>query len=425
MKVVVIGAGLAGLVCGRTLLRAGHEAVVLEASDGVGGRVRSDTVDGFVLERGFQVLLTAYPAARRQLDYDRLDLRVFDPGVLISQAARRHTLSDPLRDTAALLPSLTTRIVTAADKLKAGALAAEILRKSVDEIMAGPDETTESFLRGRGFSEKFIDNFVRRFFGGVFLDDRLQTSAKAFQFDLKMMGTGDTAVPAGGMGKISAQIAEELAAAGCVRRNARVDALLRDGGGRVVGARLEDGAAVTGAAVVVATPAPEAARLTGLPMPEGKNGSMALYFAGPVPLYKEKKIVLNANHNPFINDLVQVTNIAPEHAPPGRHLLSTTVLGVPDGSDDALYARALRDLKRVFAGDPAAEAALKEYRPLALYRIPYGQFPQPPGIYAALPDNDTGQPGLFLAGEFTHASSQNAAMVSGEKAARRLLETAV
>jgi phytoene dehydrogenase-like protein len=419
MNVVIVGAGVAGLVCGRTLQRAGHSVVVLEGSDGVGGRVRSDTVEGFTLERGFQVLFTAYPAARRQLDYDRLDLRRFDPGAIISRGARRHVLSDPLRDPGALLASLATGIVTVADKAKTALLAAELLQKSVDAIMDEPDETTESFLRRHGFSPRFIENFARPFFGGVFLDDSLQTSAKAFQFDWKMLCSGDTTIPARGMGKISEQIAEELAATNSIRLNTRVTELVQEGG-RWIGARTENDETVTGDAVVVATPAPEAARLTGRPMPEGQTSTVNLFFAGSAPVYSGRKMVLHSNQRPFVRGAVQITNVAPEHAPPGRHLLSASILGVPEGSDDELFARGMADLRRIWAGDGEALDALSGYRPLAIYRIPYGQFAQRPGVYERLPDNDGGEPGLFFAGEFTAASSFNAAMRSGEKAAERI-----
>ena len=425
MKVLIVGAGPAGLVCARTLLRAGHQVVVLEASGAVGGRVRSDIVDGFVLERGFQVLFTAYPAVRRQVDFDRLDLRYFDPGAIIARAGRRHVLSDPLRDLGAFLPSVLTSIVSIGDKARAALLSVDMARKTVDAIRdEQPDQTTEDFLGRRGFSDRFLNHFARPFFGGVFLDDTLQTSARAFQFDWKMLTEGRIAVPAKGNGAIAEQVAEEVRAAGALRLNAHVNALVTNESGRFVGARLQSGEVIADAdAVVVATPAPEAARLTGKTTPpQGQTSTVNMYYAGPTPIYAGKKLVLHANQKPFVNNAVQVSNVAPEQAPPGRHLLSATVLGMPSGSDDDLFARGLADLRRMFAGDKAALSALAAYTPLHLYRIPYGQFAQPPGIHDTLPGNETGQPGLFFAAEFTAASSFNAAMRSGEKAAARILK---
>jgi phytoene dehydrogenase-like protein len=111
---------------------------VLEASDGVGGRVRRDRrPDGYTLDRGFQVLFTAYPAVRRQVDYERLDLRYFEPGALICQGDRRETIADPLRNPRALLPSLATSIVTPLDKARTLQLALELRRTSIDAIMRG------------------------------------------------------------------------------------------------------------------------------------------------------------------------------------------------------------------------------------------------------------------------------------------------
>jgi phytoene dehydrogenase-like protein len=421
LKIIIIGAGVAGLVCGRTLLRAGHDVVLLEASDGVGGRVRSDVVNGFTLDRGFQVLFTAYPAAKRQLDYKRLDLKTFEPGAIIAQAARRNVLSDPLRDPRSFFPAFISDIVPIADKIRTAKLAQEMMATSAHAIMHSRDETTEDFLQARGFSERYIDNFIRPFFGGVFLDNSLKTSSKAFQFDWKMLSEGETAVPARGMGQISAQLAEELQAEDAILLNHRVSDLFWGNNGRVTGVRLENGTSLVADAVVVATAAPEAARLTGLPTPEGRQGTLCLYFAGTKPVFSGRKIALHANREAFVNNVAMLTNISPKLAPEGQHLLSTSVLGVPGGDDRTLYARALSDINRMFAGDSAAAAALAGYRPLALYRIPYSQFAQPPGVYNDLPSNQTGTPGLYLAGEFTTASSINAAMRSGEKCAATIL----
>src|ERR671917_2878737 len=127
MRVIVVGAGLAGLTCAKVLAERGIEVVVYEASDGVGGRVRTDERDGFLLDRGFQVYFTSYPVARRHLDHAKLDFRAFDPGAIVHREGKRTVLSDPLRDPKALVPTLLSDAASPADKLRTAALAAKIL----------------------------------------------------------------------------------------------------------------------------------------------------------------------------------------------------------------------------------------------------------------------------------------------------------
>src|SRR5271166_910876 len=95
--ILIVGAGLAGLCCARRLAEAGVSVQIIEASDGIGGRVRTDEVEGFLLDRGFQVLLTAYPEAKKILDYEQLDLREFEPGAIVRRDGGFHTISDPIR----------------------------------------------------------------------------------------------------------------------------------------------------------------------------------------------------------------------------------------------------------------------------------------------------------------------------------------
>jgi phytoene dehydrogenase-like protein len=418
-RIIIVGAGLAGLTCGRILAGRGYDVQVLDASDGVGGRVRTDVVDGFRLDRGFQVTFTAYPAVQRNLDLGALDLRAFDLGAWVAVNGRRIVLSDPLRDPAAALPSALTGFVSLGDKLRTGVLALMLAADPIPELLAGEDESTLAFLRRSGFSRRYINGFIRPFFGGIFLERALETSAKCFKFDLKMLAMGQTVVPAAGIGALAEQLAAPLA--GRIRLHTPAQAVEPGGDGHGPAVILADGTRLEAGRVVIATPAPEAARLTGRPMPSGARGTVTLYWQGAAPLYRGNKLVLNAHPDAFVNHLVQISNIAPEFAPPGRHLLSATVLGVPGGDDESLYARALADMQRMFAGNPTATQALAGYTPLAIYRIPYAQFPQPPGLHPTLPDNDSGLPGLLFAGEFTEASSQNAAMISGEKAAALIL----
>lgn len=422
MHVLVVGAGLAGLTCARMLQQHGVAVQVVEATDGVGGRVRSDYADGYTFDRGFQVLFDAYPAVQRHLDLDALDLRAFDPGAIMCHNGQRAVLTDPLRDrsmrdvfAAALTPAATLR-----DKARTLLLSLHLHSQSIEQVLAGEDTTTLAYLRQRGFSKQIIDVFFRPFYGGIFLDRSLQTSAKCFKFDFKMLSDGNTVVPARGIGAISEQLAAPLLAQERVRLNSPVESLVMQDG-RVSGVRLTDGAQVAADVVVIATPAPVAARLTGLPMPEGALQTVTLYFAGDQPIYSGKKIMLNAAPDAFVNNVQQLTNIAPSYAPPGKHLLSATVLGVPDVNDTELYKRALHDLHRMVAGDVEAQAALATYQPLRLYPIPYAQFTQPPGIHPMLPDNRTPLSDVYFASEFTEASSLNAAMISGEKCAKYIL----
>jgi phytoene dehydrogenase-like protein len=421
MHVLIVGAGLAGLTCGRILDSLGVNVTIVDADDGIGGRVRSDYADGFTFDRGFQVLFEAYPAVRRHLDMEALHLRRFDPGAIICLHGRRFVLTDPLRDPTAAIDAALAPIVPPFDKLRILLLAQRLRRQPIDAVLAGDDETTLAYLRRCGLSEQTINVFFRPFYGGIFLDRSLRTSAKCFRFDFKMLSQGAAALPARGMGAIAEQLGAPLRERGLIRLYAPVTALI-DSSGRVTGVRLESGEELSADAVVIATPAPEAARLSGLPMPQGALQTITIYFGGDRPVYQGRKIALNAASDALVNNAQMLSNVAPEYAPPGRHLLSVSVPGASSLNDEDLSRAALADLRRMFAGDTAALAALEGYQPLRIYRISYAQFPQAPGIHPLLPDNRSGRPGLYFAGEFTEASSLNAAMISGEKCAAAVME---
>src|SRR5918998_4180694 len=172
MRVIVVGAGLAGLTCAKELSARGAEVTVFEASDGVGGRVRTDEKDGFLLDRGFQVYFTAYPVARRHLDHARLDLRVFDPGAIIHRGRERSVLSYPLRDPKALAPTLLSDAATLQDKLRTVELAVKNLAGEED---GGADTSTLEYLKSSGLSTWYIDSFYKPFYGGGLLSRYLST----------------------------------------------------------------------------------------------------------------------------------------------------------------------------------------------------------------------------------------------------------
>jgi phytoene dehydrogenase-like protein len=411
MKVIIVGAGLAGLTCAKVLHERGAEIVVFEASDGVGGRVRTDEKDSFLLDRGFQVYFTAYPAARRHLDHSKLNLRAFDPGAIVLQENEKSVLSDPIRDPGAIVPSVLSDVATFGDKFRTLKLAAENIPCEVQAAGEGAekDSTSLEYLREQGFSERFIDNFFRPFYGGIFLDRTLGTSSRVLRFTFGMLSTGQTVVPEKGMGEIPRQLTSYLPH-DAVELNSPVEELLYENG-RVPGVRVA-GDEYEADAVVVATDAPAAGELTDETVPQNSVGQACIYYATG-GLNREKKILLNADDGGFLNNVVQISNISPSYAPEDQHLVCAVALGDLDRPDEELYRSGVEEISEWY---PRADL-----RPLSIYRIPFAQFAQPPGIHDRLPANRTATPGLVLAGEYTEDSSINGSMLSGEKAALEVL----
>ena len=193
MNTVVVGAGLAGLTAAQILQRAGVRVKVLEAAPDSGGRVRTRNIDGFTLDRGFQVLFTAYPAVKRNLDLERLDLVAFPPAAVIRRGEETMRLGDPLRDPRSLLGTLTTDALTLKDRWLVARLAVYVKSLELADLLNGKDESTLTFLRTFGFSDKAVANFFAPFFGGIFLKRDLSTSARLFRYYLRMLLDGDTA----------------------------------------------------------------------------------------------------------------------------------------------------------------------------------------------------------------------------------------
>ncbi|MFC7080857.1 NAD(P)/FAD-dependent oxidoreductase [Halorussus caseinilyticus] len=411
--VVVAGGGLAGLVASRHLAEAGADVRLFERQSDLGGRVRSLRRDGFVFDRGFQVLFTAYPAARRELDFDALDLRYFKPGAVVARPGERSTLADPFRDVDAALETAFNREVTLRDKLRVLELRRELADKPDREIFAGPDESTREYLRDRGFSDQFVENFAAPFYGGITLDRSLGTSKKVFEFTFKMLTVGRIAVPARGMAAVSEQLAETARDAGV---EFVTDETVTDLDPHASDPEVELGRDSTSAdAVVVATDPKQARELTGVEsIPTDAKGCVTQYYAFDGPeLDAGKRLLLNAESD-APNQVAQLSAVAPEYAPEDRNLLSATYLGVSDDPDEDLAARTTRTLDSWY---PERRLDLE---PLHTSRIEFAQFAQPPGVHDGLPDVRAPEGPVYLAGEYTDASSLNAAMVSGREAAKRV-----
>lgn len=270
--VVVVGGGLAGLCCARRLTEAGVEVRLVEAADRIGGRVASDVVDGFIVDRGFQVLLTAYPEARSGLDLERLHLRPFYSGALVRcDDGRFRRLADPRRHPAAAVRSALSPIFSLTDILRLALLRARV-RRIAEGRRTAADMTTREYLERCGFSERSIARFFRPFFGGVFLERELATPMAKFAFVFTMFARGPAALPEAGMRAIPAQIADGLPE-GTVMVGRRVERVVAPD---VV---LSDGERLRARRIVVATDVTSAAALLpGLHDP-GWHATVTLSFA--------------------------------------------------------------------------------------------------------------------------------------------------
>ena len=409
--VIIVGAGLAGLSCARRLQTQGADYLLIEASDRVGGRVKTDVVKGYILNHGFQVLQTAYPEAQRFLDYAALGLRAFAPGAVFRIGGRFHTAADPLRAPRYVIQTLAAPIGTWGDRLRMARLNRRLTRAGPEEILRGPDIPTPDFLRAEGFSELMIERFFMPFFSGVCLDPQIKVSSRVFQYIFRMFAIGDVSIPARGMEEIPKQIAGAIEP-DRLRTGVRVRAVKK---GRVT---LESGAELSCRKAVLAVEAPEVERLLGFPARSGSRGEHCLYFSAEEPPLREPLLVVNAEGRGPINNLCVPSLVASPYAPAGRSLISVTVIGEHLVSKSNLE-EAVRDQLSEWYGKVANRWDL-----LRIYSIRHALPDQP----APAPDPTVAvgelRPGIFVCGEYGSLPSIQWALMSGRLAAEAVLAAA-
>lgn len=400
--VLIVGAGLAGLSCARYLSANGVSVQLLDGSDAVGGRVRTDLVDGFRLDRGFQVLLTAYPEAKRFLDYQALDLQSFAPGARVRVASEFHAVADPLRDPSRLVSSLRAPIGTFGDKLRVARQRLGRAMRSVESVLENaPDVTTREDLTDQGFSDEMIERFWGPLLAGITLEPHLGGSAKVSRFVMACLTKGSAAIPRRGMQRIPEQMVQALPS-GTVRLGVRVEAV-RDGA-----VDTSDGTIDAGW-IVVATDQPSAADLVDRDPNPGK-GVTSFVFAADQPPLTGKWIVLGDDAGP-VNNLAVMSEVSPDYAPDGTAQIVAQVLGTTLGED------AVRGHLASWFGDSVERWETIDVRP-----IPFAQPTQRPPFDGTGPSlvADT----VVVAGDHTTTASINGALRSGRLAAEIVASSA-
>ena len=439
--VLIIGGGIAGLSCAMACARRGLSWTLLEASDRLGGRVTTDSVDGHLLDRGFQVFLNAYPEARGTLDLPALDMRAFAPGAAIFRGGRWSRIAHPLKRPATAIGSILSGAVSVSDAVRLlpvarraargrivppdasargepvpGESGDPLVRQATGKVPLVP--TAADALREWGVSDALVGSFFRPFFGGVFLDRSLGSDRRSFEFRLAMFARGDTVVPARGMGRIPEQMAGRLDATR-VRTGCRVMALSRAGG--VWRAEAQAGNTFAGRAAVVATDGASARSLVdGLPERTWCETATLHYSfpaAGAPAQCLEPWLMLDGEGAGPVNHAAAMSAVSPEYAPHGRVLLGASVVDAAAlARDDESLDAAVRAQMSTWFPSHAPRA----WRLLRIDRIRQALPRQHPSDLAQRGGADRGG-GLFACGDHMGDGSINGAMQSGRLAAELAL----
>lgn len=400
--ITIIGAGIAGLTCAKYLNDKGIEVLMLEASDEVGGRVRTDVINGFKLDRGFQVLLTSYPEAKKLLEYKALRLKRIPSGARIRSGNKFFTMPNPLKNFLSAPQALLSPVGGCIDKFKV--LQLNVATQYAEEPNAKNSESTIAFLQKFGFSETMLDRFFIPFFRGVFLEDEMRTDSTLFKFLYSRFARGDVVIPENGMQAIPEQIKSHLSPEQ-VRLNAKVEGLV---GNKIY---LKDGEPIKSDKIVLATDAKMSAKLLGEESKTRFNGTTCSYFESdsPLDLGGEPFLIINSNRGELIDHILPVSDIIPAFAPQGKTLISVNVTGNKKVTEQEIKT----ELVDWFGED-------KKWNHLKTYKIPHAL----PQFFADSPTESDLKisENLYRCGDHTAYPSLNAAMRSGRLVAEMINE---
>ena len=316
-SVAVIGAGLAGLRCALLLKEAGFDAHVFEREHQVGGRMRTEKVDGFLLDYGFHVMQTAYPTSQRTFDFEKLETQAFEPGAIIVQKKKNQAkfwrMADPFRRPIQGALSGMNRFASPIDLLRVARLRFSVRKGKTDRVFEGKNQDTLSYLKQQGFSQSIINRFFHPLFSGIFLEDNLRTNERMFRFVFRMMSKGNMVLPRGGIAAAPNQLAQRL---GENRIHLNSDVSIIDDTTLNVNGKTKSFDAIV--------------RAFNSNQVNEKRHVWTLHFDAEQSPLNSQHVLLNGDvkiSDGLIAHLAVPSDVQPEYAPAGRSLVTITVVG--------------------------------------------------------------------------------------------------
>ena len=405
-KIHIIGGGVCGLIAAKTLEDQGFSPIILEATNSVGGRVKTDLIEGYQLDHGFQVLLTAYPAAQKFLNFKALELQNFLPGASIFQEGKENQIGDPLRDFSLLFPTVFSSLIPLKDKVKILQLNIQLKKKEITAIFEEKEKTTLQYLQDFGFSDEVITQFFKPFFSGIFLETQLETSSRMFEFVYKMFGTGNAAVPKAGIQAIPDQLKNQLKTTE-ILFNTKVKSVIDEQ------ITLEDGTILESEFTIIATESTALLSNSSKKFIKWKS-CFTLYFETEKRVIAKPLIGLLPEENSLINNLFYNTSLKTA-LNGGQELLCVTVIDNHGLKGDELTQKVKSELKEHFNIDVL--------RWIKTYEIPKALPDLKEIKYTLTATESRYSEKIFLAGDTLVNGSLNAAMLSGEHVALEVIKT--
>ncbi|MBB6325705.1 phytoene dehydrogenase-like protein [Algoriphagus iocasae] len=405
-KIYIIGAGLSGLVAALELEKSGFSPIILESTDKVGGRMKTDQVDGFLLDHGFQVLLTSYPEVKKYLNLPALNLKTFDPGAVIFDEKDSYIISDPLRNPLKVVGMAFSRVGTFLDKVKMFTLTQELKKKSIEDIFNEPSLPTLQYLKNYGFSDQIISNFFKPFFRGIFLEKHLNTSSRMFEYVFKMFSIGHAAIPEKGMQEIPNMLRQQLGTTQ-IYFNTPVEKIE----GNLIS--LKNGETLEADRILICTQPDKV-----MPQMQGQFSNpkqvINLYFSLQKSFMARPMLGLIPGEGHLINNLVFMDDVSSAYSSSDRSLLSVSVLET-ELDEKELIKKVQEELEHI--------SGIKSdfFKFLKSYYIRYA-LPTIDDLKASIPITECKiTDHVFLGGDYLLNGSINAALTSGRLVAESVV----